>query len=150
MTKAVPEGMHTVTPALTIDGAAEAMAFYARAFGAVEIMRAPDPSGAKIWHAAMRIGDSTIFVNDAFPEMGSLPNKTKLWIYLDGVDAAWKRATDAGMKIHMPLGDMFWGDRIGTVEDQWGNQWTLAQHVKDMSPGEMQKAQDDAVAAMKR
>jgi PhnB protein len=146
MTKAIPEGLHTVTPALTIDGASDAIAFYAKAFGAEETMRAPDPSGTKIWHAMIRIGDSTIFVNDTFPEMGATANRTKLWIYSGDVDALFKRAVEAGAEVKMPLADMFWGDRIASVADRWGNTWFLAQHTKDLSPEELQRAQDAEVA----
>jgi PhnB protein len=145
--KAVPEGIHTVTPQLAVDGAAEAIEFYKKAFGAEEVARAPDPSGKKIWHASIRIGDSQVFVNDVFPDMGGA-NKSKLWIYVDGVDALFKRATGAGATVRMPLADMFWGDRLGTVTDKWGNEWTLAQHIKDMTPDEMKKAQDAFVASM--
>ena len=142
--KAVPEGMHTVTPALTIDGAAEALAFYQRAFGAQEVNRAPDPSGKKVWHAMIKIGDSMVFVNDAFPEMGAGANKTSLWLYVDNADAAFQRAVEAGAQQVMPMADMFWGDRMGVVTDPWGNRWTFAQHIKDMTPEEMQRAQDEA------
>ena len=144
----VPQGLHTVTAALTIDGAADAIEFYKKAFGAEEVIRAPDPSGRKIWHAAIRIGDSQIFVNDTFPEMGGGAGKARLWIYVENVDALYKRATDAGVTVKMPLGDMFWGDRIGTVVDKWGNEWTLGQHIKDMTPAEMKVAQDAFVASM--
>ena len=150
MTRAIPEGLHTVTPSLTVDGAAEAIEFWTRAFGAVELMRAADPSGKKIWHATVRIGDSTVFVNDVFPEMGATQNQTRLWIYCDDVDAAFKRATDAGAQVRMPVADMFWGDRMGALTDRWDNQWTLAQHVKDLTPEEMKRAQDAAVAEMNK
>ncbi len=146
MAKAIPDGLRSITPQLTIDGADEAIAFYKKAFGAEEQHRAVDPSGKKVWHAQIRIGDSAIFVNDAFPEMGGLPNTTSLWIYTDGVDAAFQRAVAAGAQVKMPVADMFWGDRMGAVVDRWGNRWTLAQHVKDMSPEEMKRAQDAAVA----
>jgi uncharacterized glyoxalase superfamily protein PhnB len=148
MAKPIPEGLSSLTPQLNIDGAAEAMKFYTKAFGAEEVMRAPDPSGKKIWHAVMRIGNAQFFVNDTFPEMGAKASHSCFYIYLDGVDVAFKRAVDAGAKAVMPLADMFWGDRLGTVIDPWGNQWTIAQHMKDLSPAEMQKAQDEAVAAM--
>ena len=146
---AIPEGMHSVTPAITLDGAAEAIEFFKRAFGASEILRAPDPSGKKIWHAMLRIGDSMLFLNDVFPDMGAVPMATKLWIYGEGVDARFKRAIDAGAKTVMAPGDMFWGDRIAQVEDRWGNQWCLAQHMRDMTPEEIKKAQDEFVASMK-
>jgi PhnB protein len=148
--KAIPEGLHTVTPSMTIDGCAEALEFYKKAFGAEETMRAPDPSGKKIWHAEFRIGNSRVFCNDAVPDRGGGANVSRLWIYTAEVDAAWKRATDAGMKVKMPIADMFWGDRMGTVVDKWGNEWTLAKHIKDLTPAEMKKAQDEFVASMKK
>jgi PhnB protein len=148
--KAVPEGLHTVTAALAVDGASEAIEFYKKAFGAEEVMRAPDPSGKKIWHAQIRIGDSQVFVNDVFPEMGGSANITRLWIYVENVDSLFKRATDAGATVKWPLNDMFWGDRIGCVVDKWGNEWSLAQHVKDQTPEEMKKAQDAFVAGTKK
>jgi PhnB protein len=140
MARAIPEGLRTVTPAMTIDGCAEAIEFYKKAFGAVEEMRAIDPSGKKVWHAQIRIGDSAIFVNDAFPEMGPVPGPASLWIYTDDVDAAFKRAVDAGAEVKMALADMFWGDRLATVVDRWGHRWNLAQHTKDLTPDEMKRA----------
>jgi PhnB protein len=148
--KAVPEGLHTVTAALAVDGASDAIAFYKKAFGAEEVSRAPDPSGKKIWHAQIRIGDSQIFVNDVLPEMGGGPGSARLWIYVENVDSLFKRAADAGAVVKMPLADMFWGDRIGCVVDKWGNEWNLAQHIKDLTPDEMKKAQDAFVAGMKK
>jgi uncharacterized glyoxalase superfamily protein PhnB len=148
--KAIPEGLHTVTPQLTVDGASESIAFYKKAFGAEEISRAPDPSGRKIWHAEVRIGDSRVYVNDAFPDMGGPANKTRLWVYTENVDALYKRATEAGATVKMPLADMFWGDRLGTVADAWGNEWTLAQRMKDVTQEEMKQAQDAFVAKMKK
>jgi PhnB protein len=148
--RAIPEGMHSVTPQLTVKGCAEALEFYKKAFGAVEIARAADPSGTKVWHAMIRIGDSILFCNDDFPEMGGMARASQLWIYSDGVDAAFQRAVDAGAKVLMPLDDMFWGDRMGKVGDKWGNEWALAQRVKDMSPDELERAQDAVMAEMNR
>ncbi len=150
MVNPIPEGLHTLTPQLSVDGAAEAIEFYKKAFGAVEVSRAPDPSGRKIWHASLRIGNSVFFVNDTFPEVGGKAQPTSMWIYLEGVDAAFKRAVDAGAKVSMPLMDMFWGDRMGKVEDRWGNSWSIAQHTKDLTPEQMKKAQDEFVAQMKK
>ncbi len=146
----IPEGLHTVTAQLTVEGASDAIAFYAKAFGAQETSRAPDPSGKKIWHAEFRIGDSRVFINDAFPDMGGPANKTRLWIYSENVDAIFERATAAGAAVKMPLGNMFWGDRMGVVVDAWGNEWALAQRVKEMTPAEMMIAQNAFVAAMKQ
>jgi PhnB protein len=146
MTKPIPEGIRSITPAMTIDGCAAAIDLYKKAFGAVEIDRAPDPSGKKVWHAHIKIGDSAVFVNDVFPAMGGAPNHSSLWIYTDNVDAAFKRAVDAGLEVKMPLTDMFWGDRMGSLKDRWGNSWTLAQRVKDMTPDETKKAAEKAAA----
>jgi PhnB protein len=147
---AVPQGMHTVTPAITIKGCAEALEFYKRAFGAEEVMRAPDPSGKFIWHAMMRIGDSPVFMNDEIPGMGSPARPIQLWLYVEGVDNAFKRATNAGCTVMMPLADMFWGDRMGKVTDKWGNEWALAQHVKDPTPEEMERAQKAFILEMSK
>jgi uncharacterized glyoxalase superfamily protein PhnB len=144
MARGIPVGLHSVTPSLTLDGCAEAIEFYKKAFGAVEVSRAPDPSGKKIWHAQIRIGDSAVFLTDAFPEMGAAPTTTSLWFYSDDVDAAYKRAVDAGAQVKMPLADMFWGDRMGTLVDRWGNRWSLAQRVKELSADEMQGAAEEA------
>jgi PhnB protein len=146
--RAVPEGMHTITVQLAVDGAAAAIDFYAKAFGAAEISRAPDPSGKKIWHAELRIGDSVIYLNDVFPDMGGKARPASLWLYTEGVDRLFKRATDAGCTVTMPLADMFWGDRTGQVVDKWGVEWNLAQRIKDMTPEEMKKAQDEFVASL--
>ena len=148
MAKAIPEGLRSVTPALTVDGCAEAIETWKKAFGAEEMMRAPDPTGKKVWHAAVRIGDSVIFANDTMPEMPPVAKQARLWLYQDGVDRAFDRAKKAGLKVAMEPADMFWGDRIAEVHDRWGNQWILAQHVKDLTPEQMKKAQDEFVAQM--
>jgi len=149
--RAIPEGMHSVTPQLTLKGCSEAIDFYKKAFGAEEISRAIDPSGTKVWHASLRIGDSIIFCNDDFPEMGGSPHGSQLWIYGEDVDARFKRAVDAGAKVVMPLADMFWGDRMGVLADRWGNQWSLSQRTKEMTPGEVKKAGEAfAAEAMKK
>jgi uncharacterized glyoxalase superfamily protein PhnB len=148
MAKPIPEGLHSITPNLVVDGAAEAMEFYKRAFGAEEIFRAPDPSGKKVWHANLRIGDSCFFINDTAPEMGATATPSSLWIYAPDVDAAFARATKAGAKPAMQPQDMFWGDRMATVVDKWGIKWNLATHIKDLTPDELKKAQDSFVAEM--
>ena len=150
MVKAIPDGMHTLTPQLTVDGADKAIDWYKQAFGAELLTRAPDPTGKKVWHASMKIGNSMFFINDAFPEMGGPAQMTSQWIYTENVDQLWKRAVDAGGKVMMPLADMFWGDRTGTLHDPFGNRWSLAQHTKDMTPAEMKQAQDAFVASQKK
>jgi PhnB protein len=147
--KAIPDGFHTVTPQLSVDGAAKAIEFYQRAFGAEEVTRAPDPSGTKVWHSMLRIGDSVVFVNDVFPDMGGKHSASSMWLYVPDVDASFKRAVEAGCSARMPPGDMFWGDRMAHVADPFGQTWTLATHVKDMTPEEMKKAQEEAIRQMK-
>jgi uncharacterized glyoxalase superfamily protein PhnB len=144
----VPAGYHTITAQLAIDGADKAIAFYEKAFGAEVKDKAIDPSGKKIWHAALKLGDSMLFVNDVFPEMGGEHSRSSLWLYVTDVDAAYKRAVDAGAKGLNPPADMFWGDRMAHVADPFGQKWAIATHVKDMTPEEMKKAQDDMLAKM--
>jgi PhnB protein len=148
-TRPVPAGYHTITAQLSIEGAALAIEFYKKAFGAEELDRSADPSGAKIWHASIRIGDSVLFVNDVFPEMGGEHSRSGLWLYVPDVDASFQRAVEAGAKGTQPPADMFWGDRMAHVVDPFGQKWALATHVKDMTPAEQKKAADEFVAQMK-
>lgn len=121
--------------------------FYQKAFGAKETVRMPGPDGS-IMHAEFRIGDSTIMLADEMPDMGAKSPKAyggtpvRFYVYVENVDAAWKRAVDAGGKTIMPLQDMFWGDRTGCLEDPFGHLWNLAQHVSDPTPEEMRKGQE--------
>jgi PhnB protein len=149
MANAIPDGLHSLTPQLSVEGADKAIDFYKRAFGATEHGRANDPSGTKVWHSQLRIGNSAFFVNDTMPGMAAA-TQTSLWIYTQDVDGLFNRAVDAGAKVAMPVSDMFWGDRTGTVTDAWGNRWTIAQHMKDLTPEQMKKAQDDFVAQMQK
>src|SRR5436309_15947543 len=126
--KAVPEGYHTVTPFLCIDGAAEALEFFKKAFGAEERGRMADPSG-KIMHSEIKIGDSILMVTD--PMMPGQATKSALNLYVPDANAAWSRATAAGCQVEMPLADQFWGDRYGVLKDKWGNRWSTAQHIED-------------------
>lgn len=148
MVNPIPDGFHTLTPSLTLEGAAEAIEFYKRAFGAEERSRALDPSGTKVWHAEMRIGNSVFFVNDTAPEMGATPSFTSLWIYVAEADAAFDRAVKAGAQVTMPMADMFWGDRLGMLVDRWHIRWTIAKRVKNLSPAELKTAQDTFVTRM--
>ena len=148
--KAIPAGYHTITAQLAIEGAAKAIEFYQKAFGAEVKDKAIDPTGKKIWHAALQVGDSMLFVNDVFPEMGGSPSNSNLWLYVNDVDTSYKRAVDAGAKSNMPPADMFWGDRMANLTDPFGQKWTLATHVKDMTPDEMKKAEAAFVASMKK
>ncbi len=146
--KPVPAGYHTITAQLAIDGAEKAIEFYQKAFGAEVVDKALDPSGKKIWHASLRIGDSMIFVNDVFRDMGGEQARSELWLYVSDCDASFKRAVEAGATPRMPPMDMFWGDRMGNVVDPFGQKWTIATHIKDMTPEEMKKAEAEFVAKM--
>ena len=143
----IPEGMHTITPHLVCAGAAEAIEFYRKAFGAVELSRVLGSDG-KLMHASIRIGDSVIMLNDEFPEWGSFgPKSLKgspviIHLYVENADATFEQAVRAGAKITMPLDDMFWGDRYGKLEDPFGHQWSVGTHVRDVTPEEMQKAME--------
>ena len=148
--KPIPEGYHSLTAQLSVENAAQAIAFYEKAFGAEVRERAPDPSGKKIWHAALRIGSSMIFVNDVFPDMGGTASHSSMWLYVPDVDAAFERAVGAGAKTTMPVMDMFWGDRMGQVADPYGQKWTIATRKKDLTPEEMKAAEQAFVAQMKQ
>jgi PhnB protein len=148
--KPIPEGMHTVTPILVINGCLEAIEFYQKAFGAIKNRVSLDPTGKKVWHAALQFGDSMIYMYDEMPEMDEHAHPTDLWLYVENVDAAFKKAVDAGIKIVMEPADTFWGDRICKVVDNWGNRWGIAQHIKDMTPEEIKKATDEFIAKSKK
>jgi PhnB protein len=145
----VPKGYHTITAQLAIEGAASAIEFYRKAFGAEVVDQAADPSGQKVWHASLRMGDSMLFVNDVFPDMGGSPSHSSLWLYVTDVDASFKRAVDAGAKGTVPPADMFWGDRMAHVVDPFGQKWALATHTKDMTPEEQKKAAEEFKAKLK-
>jgi len=151
MTQKIPEGFATITPSLNINGAAKAIETYMKALGAKELYRMECPSGSgKIMHACLQIGNSKIFLADTNPEMGcGAPSNSSFYLYMDDVDAAFKQARSAGLDEMMAPSDMFWGDRTGTVKDSFGNNWTLATHVRDVSPEEMEKGRNEWMAKMK-
>ena len=151
--QAIPPGFHTLTPHLIVRNADEAIEFYKKALGA-EVLNVARMDDNRIMHAALRIGDSILMLNDEMPEYGALSplanggSGVTIHVYTEDVDSAYNRAVSAGAKVKMPLMDQFWGDRYGVVTDPYGHSWSLASHVKDMSPEEMQRAQDDAFAKM--
>jgi PhnB protein len=140
----VPAGYHTVTPYLIIDGAAKAIEFYKKAFGATEVLRLADPSG-KIAHAEIKIGDSIIMLADEVPLMGYRSPKSYggspvgIALYVPDVDALAKQAIAAGAKEVRPVQDQFYGDRSGTFSDPFGHQWTIATHKEDVSMEEVNR-----------
>jgi PhnB protein len=138
--KPIPEGYHSVTPYLVVDGAESAIAWYARAFGAAETMRLP--MGDKIGHAELRIGDSMVMLADEFPEMGILGPKARggptssLLLYVEDVDASFAKALSEGAAAERPPEDQFWGDRMGTLLDPFGHRWSIATHKEDLTEEE--------------
>jgi len=148
--KPIPDGYRTVTPYLIVRGAAKALDYYAKAFGAKERMRLPTPDG-RIAHAEMGIGDCVIMLADEFPEMGAKGPQTiggtpvGICLYVANVDAQFKQAIAAGGKEERPLQDQFYGDRSGTLIDPFGHKWTLATHIEDVTPEEIGRR----MAAMK-
>lgn len=140
----IPEGYHSITPALTVDNAAAAIDFYARAFGAQELYRMSSPDGRGIWHAELQIGDSRLMLGDEFPDMAdacspkNVGNTTgSLHLYVEDADALFQRAVEAGATPTMPMSNTFWGDRYGKVMDPFGHIWGLSTHVEDVSEEEM-------------
>ena len=142
--KPIPEGYHTATPYLIIKGAADAIEFYKKAFGATELFRFPAPDG-KIGHAEIKIGDSPIMLADEYPDMGYNGPKSlggspvSLMIYVEDVDTVFNRAVDAGATVKEAVSDKFYGDRIGTLVDPFGHVWHVSTHKEDVSLEEMEK-----------
>ena len=150
--KPIPEGYHTATPCLITKGAAKAIEFYQKAFGAEELMRFADPDG-NVAHAEIKIGDSRIMLGDEFPQMGFRgPDpqgnvSTSLVLYVENVDVLFDRAVRAGGKLMRPVQDQFYGDRTGTLRDPFGHVWTLATHKEDLTVEELHRRSE---AAMKK
>lgn len=131
--KPIPEGYHSVTPSLNVQGAAKLIDFAKRVFGAQETFRMPGPDGA-VMHAELKIGDSVVMLGEALREP---PTKASLYVYVKNVDTTFKQAIAAGATPLSEPSDMFWGDRVGRARDAFGNTWGIAQHVEDVAPQEM-------------
>lgn len=140
-----PEGFHSVTPYLSIRGAADAIEFYKKAFDAKERYRLPGPDGKTVGHAEIQIGDSILMIADEMPEYGNKSPKTlngtpiNLAVYVPDADASFKRALDAGATVIRPIADQFYGDRAGCLQDRFGFTWTLMTHIEDLSTEEIKK-----------
>ncbi|MES2025731.1 MAG: VOC family protein [Pseudomonadota bacterium] len=145
LVKPIPEGMHSITPHLVCANAADAIEFYKKAFHATDAAILPGPGG-KIMHAHLRIGDSSIMLMDEYPEFGALgPTSLKgspvtIHLYVENADAVFTRAIAAGAKAKHAMEDTFWGDRYGVLEDPFGHSWSIATHIRDVTPEEMQQA----------
>ncbi len=146
--KPIPDGSHAITPHLICDGAADAIAFYKKAFDAVEVLRIPGTNG-KLMHACIRIGDSNVMLAEEMPEWNSLSPKTlkgspvTIHLYVNDADAVVARAVAAGATVTMPVTDMFWGDRWGQLTDPFGHHWSVATHRRDMTADEITAAAVD-------
>lgn len=153
--KAVPDGFGTITAHLVVEGAADAMDFYKRAFGAQDLGRMQMPDGRRLMHGAMKIGNSMLMLVDAFEEYGGKGPKglggspVTLHLYVPDADKAFQRAVDAGCSVAMPIADMFWGDRYGKVKDPFGHEWSVATHKRDMTPAQMDAGMKAMFAAGK-
>jgi PhnB protein len=145
----IPEGYHSVTPYLICRGAAKAIEYYVRAFGAEELFRVPAPEG-KIGHAELQIGDSRVMLADEYPPVGAIGPATLggttvgLMLYVRDCDALFQRAVAAGGVVERPLQDQFYGDRSGTLLDPFGHRWTIATHVEDLTPEEIARRAERA------
>ncbi len=141
MTNKIPQGYHTITPSLNIENAKEAIEHYKKSHGATlegEAMMCPETG--KVMHAEMKIGDSKFMIADIMPNCPMGATHSAFCVYLPDADAAFKKATTAGCKSIMEPQDMFWGDRMGTVKDPYGNSWSFATRVKEMSEDEIKRA----------
>lgn len=147
MTKPIPDDRRGLIPHLTCSPCAEAITFYGKAFGAEEISRIPSPDGTRMMHAEIQIGDGVLFLVDDFPEYCGGKSQTAVALggtpvtihrYVEDCDAAIQRAVNAGATVRMPPSDMFWGDRYGVVVDPFGHSWSLATHLRDLSPTEIE------------
>lgn len=144
MVKPIPDGYPRVMPYLIVDGGSAAIDFYREVLGATERMRMPAP-GDRVGHAELEIGDSLVMLADEHPDMNALGPKTvggtpvMLHVYVDDSDAVFERAVQAGAKPLQPVEDKFYGDRLGEFEDPFGHRWSVATHVEDVAPEEMEK-----------
>ena len=153
-TKAIPEGYDALIPYLVVRGASKAIEFYKELFGATELHRMPYPDNPNaLAHAEIKIRNHVLMLGDENPQMNCLspqalngPSPVSIMIYVPDVDAVFKKASAMGVKVLTPPTDMFWGDRFSKFVDPFGHQWSLATHIKDVTPDEMAKAAQAAFA----
>ena len=151
--KPIPEGYHTLSINLSVDDAAAAIEFYKRAFGAKERTRMDGPDNT-IGHAELEVGDSLVMLADQMPQSAHRPppelggTSAGMFMYTEDVDAVVQQAVDAGARVTMPVENMFWGDRFGTVTDPFGHVWSIATRVEDVPPEEMEERAKAAMASM--
>jgi uncharacterized glyoxalase superfamily protein PhnB len=154
MANNIPEGFRSITPMLVLRDARKAVEFYKKALGAEELMVMPGPDGKGVMHAEIRIGNSIVMMGEECPgapcksaeTMGGSP--VSFYLYVENVDEAFKVAVAAGAEVEMPVQEMFWGDRMGSVRDPFGYSWSLATHTRDLTPEEISKGAQEAFAQM--
>jgi PhnB protein len=149
----IPEGYKTVSPYLAVDDAEKAIEYYRKAFGAEETVRMNAPDG-RIGHAELKIGDSHIMLSDPFPQSSTKPptelggSSVSVFMYVEDVDAVVQKAVDQGATVTMEVEDQFWGDRFGSITDPFGHNWSIATHIEDLTPEEIEERGKAAMAAM--
>ena len=158
MTKPIPEGYHSVTPSFTFKDSRKAIEFYKKAFGAKVLDLMPDPSGRRTMHATIQIGNSMVMMGDEMPgsencaqsaeTLGSSP--ISLYVYVPDADQAFKQAVAAGATATMPVADMFWGDRCGSLKDPFGYTWMIGTHKQDLTNDQIQKGAEAFFAQMSK
>ena len=156
MVKAIPEGYHTVTPSFTFRDSKKAIEFYKKAFGAKVLDMMMDPSGRRTMHATLQIGSSTVMMGDEMPDSENCPKSAEtlgncpisFYVYVPDADAAFKQAVAAGGRVAMPVADMFWGDRAGSIKDPFGYSWMIATHKQDLNNDQIQKSAQAFFASM--
>jgi PhnB protein len=151
--KPIPEGLSTLTPYLAVDDAAKAIEYYKRALGAKERTRLLGPDG-KVGHAELEIGDARFMLSDPFPQSSTKPPKelggtsASVFMYVEDVDAVVEKAVDEGATVTMEVADQFWGDRFGTITDPFGHVWSIATHIEDLTPEEIEERGKAIFASM--
>src|SRR5208337_3330392 len=142
--KPMPEGYHTVTPLLSVQGAARLIDFMNKAFGATETYRFPAPDGS-VMHAELKIGDSIVMLGEATKDCSSMP--TSLYVYVQDADATYREALNAGGESLEGPTDRFWGDRVATIKDFAGNKWMIATHIEDVNADELSRRAQHLMSA---
>jgi PhnB protein len=149
----IPDGYNTVSPYLAVDDAERAIEYYKKAFGAEETVRMNAPDG-RIGHAELKIGESHLMLSDPFPESSTKPptelggTSVSVFMYVEDVDAVVQKAVDQGATVTMEVEDQFWGDRFGSITDPFGHNWSIATHIEDLTPEEIEERGKAAMAAM--
>ena len=152
MAQSMPGGYHTVTPSFTFKDSKKAIEFYQKAFSAKVLDLFPNPAGPGIMHATIQIGDSIVMMGDEGPQCQSAEtlggSPITLYLYVPDADAAFKQAVAAGGTVMMPVADMFWGDRAGSIKDPFGYSWMIATHTQDLTQEQIRKGAEVFFAHM--